>query len=179
MPFTPYHFGPSGFVGLLLRKWIDIPVFVLANVIVDIEVLLVMVLSLGRPSHRYCHTLLIGAAIGALWGMAAYPLRGLFKSMMHGLRLSYETSFWKMAVSGMLGACMHILVDGAYHRDVGVFWPSARISLWRIVQDHISRGQIRTACLALFVATIVYILLLFRTGGSRVNERMSNKDQQL
>jgi membrane-bound metal-dependent hydrolase YbcI (DUF457 family) len=179
MPFTPYHFGPSGFVGLLLRKWIDIPVFVLANVIVDIEVLLVMVLRLGRPSHRYCHTLLIGAAVGALWGMAAYPLRGLFKRMMHGLRFRYETSFWKMAVSGMLGACMHVLVDGAYHHDVGVFWPSTRISLRRIVQDHISRGQIRTACLALFVAAIVYILVLRRFAGNGVSDKVSNENRQL
>ncbi|MHC4299546.1 MAG: hypothetical protein ACYS7Y_19890 [Planctomycetota bacterium] len=36
MPFTPYHFGPSGCVGLILRKWIDVPVFVLTNVIIDI-----------------------------------------------------------------------------------------------------------------------------------------------
>ncbi len=41
MPFTPYHFGPSGFVGLVFGKWIDLPVFVLANVIVDVEVLAV------------------------------------------------------------------------------------------------------------------------------------------
>ena len=41
MPFTPYHVGPSGFVGLVFGKWIDLPVFVLANVIVDVEVLAV------------------------------------------------------------------------------------------------------------------------------------------
>jgi len=179
MPFTPYHFGPSGFVGLLLRKWIDIPVFVLANVIVDIEVLLVMVLRLGGPSHRYSHTLLIGAAVGTLWGMAAYPLRPLFRKMMHGLRLPHETSFWKMAVSGMLGACTHVLIDGAYHHDVGVFWPSTRISLLRIVQDHISRGQIRIACVALFVAAVVYVLLLFRSGSNAADDGISSEGQQL
>ena len=68
MPFTPYHFGPSGFVGLVFRKWIDMPVFVLANVIVDVEVLAVGLFGLGWPIHRYCHTLLIGAVVGALWG---------------------------------------------------------------------------------------------------------------
>ena len=82
MPFTPYHFGPSGFVGLVFRKWIDVPVFVLANVIVDIEVLVIMLFNLGWPRHRYCHTLLIGAAVGALWGVAAYPLRNLFKKIV-------------------------------------------------------------------------------------------------
>ncbi|MHC4434326.1 MAG: hypothetical protein ACYTBS_20985 [Planctomycetota bacterium] len=179
MPFTPYHFGPSGFVGLLLRKWIDVPVFVLANVIVDIEVLLVRVLQLGRPVHRYSHTLLIGAAVGMLWGMAAYPLRPLFKKMMHGLRLPYETSFWKMAISGMLGAGMHVLIDGAYHHDVGVFWPSTRISSWRIVQDHVSRGQTKVTCIALFVAAVVYVLVLSRSGGNAVDDKMSDEGQQL
>jgi hypothetical protein len=111
--------------------------------------------------------------------MAAYPLRGLFKKVMQGLRLSHETSFWKMAVSGMLGACMHVLIDGAYHHDVGVFWPSARISFCRIVQDHISRGQIRAACLALFVAAIVYMLLLFRSGGNAADDRTGNEGQEL
>ena len=177
MPFTPYHFGPSGFIGLVFRKWIDVPVFVLANVIIDIEVLLVMGLGLGGPLHRYCHTLLIGAAAGALWGMAAYPLRGLFKKMMHGLRLSYEPYFWKMAISGMLGACMHVLIDGAYHHDARVFWPNTTISLWKIVQDHISREQIRITCLALIVAAVVYILLLQRSGNNATKSKMNDQER--
>jgi len=49
MPFTPYHFGPSGFWGLAFRKWLDLPVFVLANVIVDIEVLVIWFFGLGWP----------------------------------------------------------------------------------------------------------------------------------
>ncbi len=174
MPFTPYHFGPSGFIGLLFRKWIDVPVFVLVNVIVDIEVLLVMVLRLGKPFHRYCHTLLIGAAVGAFWGMAAYPLRGLFKKMMYRLHLSYEPSFWKMAISGMLGACMHVLIDGAYHHNATVFWPNTTISLWKIVRDHISREQIRMTCLALVVAAVVYILLLFGSGENAEESKMND-----
>ena len=39
MPFTPYHFGPSGFIGLLFRKWLDVPVIVATNVLIDIEVI--------------------------------------------------------------------------------------------------------------------------------------------
>ncbi len=31
MPVTPFHFGPSALIGLPLKRWIDIPVFVLAN----------------------------------------------------------------------------------------------------------------------------------------------------
>ena len=43
MPFTPYHFGPHGCVGLVLKRYLDLPVFMLANVAVDLEPLAVMV----------------------------------------------------------------------------------------------------------------------------------------
>ena len=72
MPITPYHFGPAGLLGYIFRRWIDLPVFVLANVIVDIEVLLVSLMQFGRPFHRYGHTFIIGAAVGAVWGFVAY-----------------------------------------------------------------------------------------------------------
>jgi hypothetical protein len=40
MPFTPCHFGPSACIALPLNRWIDLPVFLLANVAIDIEPLL-------------------------------------------------------------------------------------------------------------------------------------------
>ncbi len=151
MPFTPYHFGPSGFVGLVFKKWLDIPVFVLANVIVDIEVLIYA----NWPKHRYVHTLLIGAVVGAVWGVTAYPLRGLFKRIMGILRLPYETGFWKMVISGILGIWLHVLIDGAYHYDVRMFWPNKTISLWRTAHLYVDKGQIKTMCLAFFVPAII------------------------
>ena len=159
MPFTPYHFGPSGFIGLVFRKWIDIPVFVLANVIVDVEVLVVGFMGLGWPIHRYCHTLLIGAAVGALWGIAAYRLRHLFRGVMNLLDIPYQTSLRKMVISGVLGVWLHVLIDGAYHFDVKMFWPSKSMWLWRVVHRRIGEGQIKLICLVLFVAAcIVYVL---------------------
>ena len=123
MPFTPYHFGPSGFIGLTLRKWLDIPVFVLANVIVDIEVLVIMLLGIGRPMHRYCHTFLIGAIVGIIWAVAAYPLRHLFKRLMQAFRIPYQTSLLKMLISGVLGMWLHVVIDSFCWWDVRPFWP--------------------------------------------------------
>ena len=155
MPFTPYHFGPSGFIGLVFRKWIDIPVFVLANVVVDVEVLVIMTFGLGWPTHRYCHTLLIGALVGAAWGVAAYPLRGLFEIIMRLIHIPYKSGFRKMVISGILGVWFHVLIDGIYHSDVGVFWPSETLSLYRLIHPYIDGEQIRTICLAFFVAAII------------------------
>lgn len=155
MPFTPYHFGPSGFIGLVFRKWIDVPVFVLANVVVDVEVLVIGFSGLGWPVHRYCHTLLIGAAVGALWGAAAYPLRGLFRKMMQIFRIPYQTNLRKMLLSGILGVWLHALIDGLYHFDVRMFWPNRTISLWRLTQRHVGKEQIQTICVVFFIAAII------------------------
>lgn len=153
MPFTPYHFGPSGFVGLVFRKWLDIPVFMLANVIVDIEVLCWD----KWPYHRYVHNLLIGAAVGILWGIAAYPLRPFFKKIMRFFLLSYQTSFLKMLISGVLGIWFHAIIDAFYHWDVRLFWPSGIVPLYGLI----SKRHVEAVCLAFFVpAFILYAIIV-------------------
>ncbi|MGD2095792.1 MAG: hypothetical protein PVH77_12365 [Phycisphaerales bacterium] len=163
MPITPYHFGPSGFIGLVFRKWIDIPVFVLANVIVDIEVVVIWLFNLGWPRHRYVHTLLIGAAVGALWGVAAWPLRNLFTRIMRLFHIPYETGLRKMVISGILGIWLHNLIDGAYHFDVRILWPNKTISIWRLIHDHVGKKQIEAICLIFLFASIVPYIFAVRS----------------
>jgi len=165
MPFTPYHFGPSTLVGLVFRKWLDLPVFILANIFVDIEVLIFR----NYPVHRYEHTLLIGAAVGAAWGLAAYPLRRVFTKAMRLLRLSYNTTLPKMLISGILGVWLHVLIDGLYHSDVYLFWPGRKISLWRMAAKHIGYRQmhsleagVKITCLLMLAAAALYILTVRR-----------------
>jgi membrane-bound metal-dependent hydrolase YbcI (DUF457 family) len=157
MPFTPYHFGPSGFIALALRKHLDIPVFVLANVIVDVEVLVINLLELGRPMHRYIHTLLLGAAAGAIWAIAAYPMRHFFNKIMQIIRIPYQTNFRKMAISGVLGVWLHVVIDAVYHWDVPLLWPSKARPLWHLV----SQGQVKNLCIASWVAAgILYVIIV-------------------
>ena len=164
MPVTPYHFGPSGFVGLVFRKWLDVPVFILANVVVDIEVLLYH----QWPKHRYAHTLLIGAAVGVLWGIVAYLLRPLFKRLMNIFLLPYQTTFVKMVISGVLGVWLHVFIDAFYHWDVRLFWPTKMRPLYGLI----SQRQVELTCLAFFVpAFIVYARAAF----SSVRKKRSEK----
>jgi membrane-bound metal-dependent hydrolase YbcI (DUF457 family) len=163
MPFTPYHFGPSVFIGLVFRKWLDIPVFVFANVVVDIEVLVIAVFGLGYPAHRYCHTFLVGAVLGLLWGAAAYPLRHIFNRLMQILRIPYQTSFLKMVISGVLGVWLHVLIDGICHFGAHIFWPSKTIWLWRTMYRHINAGQIKAICLFFLLAAVMPYLLAVRS----------------
>jgi membrane-bound metal-dependent hydrolase YbcI (DUF457 family) len=173
MPFTPYHFGPSGFVGLVFKKWIDLPVFIIANVVVDVEVLVVGWLGLGWPIHRYCHTLLGGAVVGALWGAAAYPLRHFFKRMMRVFYIPYITSLRKMVISGVLGVWLHVLIDGIYHSDVRIFWPHKTIWIQQTMKQYITREQIEAVCLLFLIAAfILYILVvtIFRKNRIKGND---------
>jgi membrane-bound metal-dependent hydrolase YbcI (DUF457 family) len=163
---------------LVLRKWIDIPVFVLANVIIDLEVLTIMVFRLGWPTHRYLHTLLFGALVGAIWGVVAYPLRHLFARTMRLFRLSYRPTLRKMVISGMLGACTHILIDGAYHHDATVFWPNTTISLWKILRQYITREQGRIICIALLIAAIVYVAALMASANNPERNKTKNTGKQ-
>jgi len=151
MPFTPYHFGPSVFAGLIFRRWLDVPGFVLANVIGDSEVLGIAGLGLGRPQHRYAHTLLIGAGLGIIWAVAAYPARPLFEKLMQLFHVSYETSFYKMLVSGVLGVWFHVLIDGIYHWDVPMLWPSKAKPLFNIIPH----DWIKPICVIFFFAALI------------------------
>ncbi|MFZ2148831.1 MAG: hypothetical protein WAV28_16580 [Sedimentisphaerales bacterium] len=139
----------------------------------DTEVLVVMLFNLGWPRHRYCHTLLIGAAVGALWGLAAYPLRNLFKKIMYLFRIPYKTSLPKMLISGILGVWLHILIDGAYHFDIKILWPNKTISLWRIVHRHLGQGKIETICLISFLAALVPYLFAVRSFSK--NRKIQNR----
>jgi membrane-bound metal-dependent hydrolase YbcI (DUF457 family) len=162
MPFTPYHFGPSAFFGLVFKKFIDLPVFILASVIVDIEVLFYQ----RWPYHRYAHTLLIGAGIGLLWGLLAYPLKGLFVKLMNLFRLPYKPRFWKMLVSGILGVWFHALIDSIYHIDVRLFWPDRARPLY----DILSQRQLRGLCMAFWLAAIIlYVIIITRVKKPKKN----------
>ena len=174
MPFTPYHFGPCGFIGLALRKWLDLPVLLLTNVIVDLEVLHNIFIAHERHPHQnwHFHTLLGGAIVGAVFGTAAYwikPVRRFFAWAMRLVRIKYKPNFWKMIVSGVLGAWLHVSIDAIYHYDVQLFWPSKSRDLahplWRLFTKNINENyqQVEFWCLVCFIGVAVLYVLAVRS----------------
>jgi len=151
-----------------------VPVFVLANVIVDIEVLVLMLLGTDWPRHRLCHTLLIGAAVGIVWGLAAYLLRNLFKKIMKLFHIPYKTGFWKMLVSGVLGVWFHVVIDAVYHLDVRMFWPSNIKPLHGLL----TQRQVNIVCTIFFIpAIILYILAVIAfVKKNRVETKVGGKE---
>ena len=155
MPFPPYHFGASTFFGLALRKWIDVPVFVLANIIVDIEVLFYN----HGPYHRYVHNLLIGAAAGVVWGALAYLAKPIFVKIMRFIRINYKANLIKMIISGILGVWLHVFIDGIYHHDMLIFWPGKARPFWRLL----SKPEVRLWCKLSFIGVAILYILAVRS----------------
>ena len=156
-PYTPYHIGPSFLLGFLLRRWVDIPVFVLSNFAID---LFVLIIGLWQPRSfvlEHAHTLLIGAAVGILWGIAAYLFKNFFGWIMLKIRLPYKTNIGKMIFSGIFGTWVHILIDSLYQSDIKLFWPSKLTNPLFVL----NRREIDfLLILCLIAAFVVYICVL-------------------
>jgi membrane-bound metal-dependent hydrolase YbcI (DUF457 family) len=168
MPFTPYHFGPSALIGLPLKRWIDIPVFVLANVVVDLEPLTVMVFRPDYPLHGYFHTFLFGGLVGLVWGLAAYLLlRPAFAFLMRVLRLSYQPGLLKMMSSGLLGIWLHVLTDSTLYKDMNPFWPIAGNPLHAIIAYRTVFLICEVSLIAAIVIYLAYAISRFRKERSK------------
>jgi len=85
----------------------------------------------------------------------------LFKRVMQIFSLPYQTSLSKMVISGILGVWFHVLIDGAYHPDVKVFWPNKTLSFRMIIQRYANQDRIEDICVIFFLAAvIVYMIVL-------------------
>jgi membrane-bound metal-dependent hydrolase YbcI (DUF457 family) len=157
MPFTLLHFGPAGFLGLVFKKWLDLPVFLLANVAIDVEVLLIYTLGLGLPVHRYCHTFLFSPLVALALAIVVYPLRGRIKNVLKIFYLSYETTFKKILISAVLGCWFHVLIDSFNHWDIKPFWPYRKNPFFNLITEN----HIKIICLAFLTAA--FILWVFQS----------------
>jgi membrane-bound metal-dependent hydrolase YbcI (DUF457 family) len=125
MPFTPFHLGPALLLGIPLRKYIHVPTFILANVILDIEPLLVMLLGLHYPLHGYLHTFIAAIGVGIAFGFVMFllerPMGQLYKKLLLEPKASFKKS--QFIVAGVLGAMLHVLFDAALYWEIKPFYP--------------------------------------------------------
>ncbi len=141
--------------------------FLLANVIIDVEVLF----APGWPHHRvwHWHTFLVGGIVGAVCGAVFYlakPVRLLFERIMRLLRIRYRPSFVGMTLGGMAGACMHVFVDSFYHYDVQPFWPKTGNPFYRFARTgdvRMSPERIEIICVVFFVLAVILFAVAVRS----------------
>ena len=124
MPFTPYHFGPGLFVGLLFLGFIDFPTFLVASVIVDVEPFLVLALNLNYPLHGFFHSLLGGTLLALPLALVMYRIRDKFSPLLSFFKLEQKVSFKRVLAAALSGIYIHILLDSRGYTDIQPFYPS-------------------------------------------------------
>ena len=168
MPVTPYHFGINGTIAFVFKRYLDVPLMILANVAVDVEVPLLHFLKVAGQHHRFTHTLLLGGLYGVLIGIAAFYLWPRLSNMWKILRLPYHTSLWKLIASAVLGCWLHVIVDSIYHWEIEIFWPLKGRPFYGLMTGE----KLKVVCLFFWLIFIVLYLHSFVRKGLQ-NEKTS------
>ena len=131
MPFTPLHLGPALFFGMVLLRFIDLPTFLVANVIVDVEPLVILTLglhrtdSLGLPLHGLFHSFLGGTFAALLLALVMIRMRGYLEPLMRLVGLDHRPSPRNVFAAALSGVYLHILLDSLLYADIRPFYPSS------------------------------------------------------
>jgi membrane-bound metal-dependent hydrolase YbcI (DUF457 family) len=123
MPLTPFHIGPGLFIPLLLFNIIDLPTFLIASVILDIEPILVLFLNLQYPLHGFFHTFLIGTVVALILTFVMVKIRRLFSPLMSSFKLEQKWSFTSILIAALSGIYLHLFLDAQMHWDMQPFYP--------------------------------------------------------
>jgi len=131
MPFTPLHLGPALFLGMVLLRYIDLPTFMVANVIVDVEPFAILALGLHRadslnlPLHGLLHTFLGGTFVALFLAFMMTRMNKFTASLMRLIGLEQRPSPRKIYAAALSGVYLHILLDSWLYTDIRPFYPSS------------------------------------------------------
>ena len=123
MPFTPFHWGPSSWIGLILFKIFDFPALLAASVIVDIEPFCVLFFNLDYPLHGFFHSFLGGSILAVFTAIILYLLRDKIKKIMVTFKLAQDSSFKKILWTSFFGVYSHLLLDSFLYKEMKPFYP--------------------------------------------------------
>ena len=122
-PFTPYHLGPSSWIGLLLFRKFDFSTLMIASVIVDIEPFFILIFNMPGPLHGFLHTFLGGSIIAIFTTIICYLLKKPIKRVMSFFKLSQDSSFRKILLTSFFGIYFHLILDAFLYEEMNIFYP--------------------------------------------------------
>lgn len=161
LPFTPFHWGPAS-IGLLFKRHVHLPTFLVANMILDIEPLVVLVWGLHYPLHGYAHTflgaVLVGVGLACVMRLLNKPLHGLLDSLALLPREPLE--FNGFVLAGVGGTVVHVLLDAPLYPEMRPFYPCSSNPLYHPALTF----HIYAFCgITMVVGFIGYLLMLAHT----------------
>ncbi len=153
MPFTPFHFGPALFFGLLLFRYIHFPTFLIANVIVDIEPFLILFFNSGHSLHGFFHSFAGGSIAAVILALLMVKMDKYLQNLLVTLKLSQDFSSKSIWMASFSGIFLHILFDSPLYRDIKPFYPSDFNPFFNT--GFFTGFDIYFLCILLFVAGVV------------------------
>ena len=155
MPLTPYHVGPALLVALLLYPVLDIPTFIVASLILDLEPLAVILGYVNWPMHGIFHSITIGTIVGVVLALPMYLIRKYTKPISIGKVTPDERNIKNIIITSVLGVWVHVLLDSFLYADLNLFYPIQ----WNPLLGLIPEQMIINFCLiSLPVAFIIYMI---------------------
>ena len=167
MPFTPFHMGAALVIKPAARRHFSLFAFGVAQIVMDIEPLLGMVLGWGRL-HGWTHTVvgaLLLAPVAAWLTGLVYPwVARWWNGHMHIHRLQWlgmpplrRSALWAGALVGTLS---HVLLDAWIHADLQPWAPFSAANPWLgwIAHDNVYLG----CAVAGAVGGLVWLVQLWR-----------------
>ena len=101
----------------------DLPTFLVANVIVDVEPLLVLVFGLDYPLHGYLHTYLIGGIVALILYFVMGQVRPYLDSVIRSIGLAQEWNKKSIIFATISGIWLHITLDSTLYLDIRPLFP--------------------------------------------------------
>lgn len=118
MPVTPFHFGPGIFLKSLFRRKFSLTVFILSQIIIDLEVLWHLFLS-HNQLHGFFHTYLGSFVVIGISFLTIVLLKKMTLNNIFFKKISKEVVIFSAA----LGAFSHVFLDSVMHSDLMPFYP--------------------------------------------------------
>jgi membrane-bound metal-dependent hydrolase YbcI (DUF457 family) len=157
MPFTPYHFGPGLFLGVVLFSFLDFSTIMIASVILDIEPLVVIMFHLPYAAHGFFHTYLGATFVACLLSLVIYPFRQHLNTLVSFFGLHQESSFRHIFSASIVGTYSHVFLDSLLYPEMNPFYPL----IGNVFVGFIPMGYVYDGCIFLgLIGFGVYIVRL-------------------
>ncbi|MCW3978384.1 MAG: hypothetical protein NWF12_01425 [Candidatus Bathyarchaeota archaeon] len=164
MPFTPYHVGPALLIGFLFYPFLDVPTFVIANVVIDVEPLLVILLDLPQPLHGPFHSLTLSTPVALLLAVLVHGFRRFTRPIVVARMLPQNPGFRDILKTSVIGVWIHVLLDALLYPEMRLFYPIAGNPLLGLVPSQ----TVTTFCVASFLLSLpVYLVRVYLVGRRR------------
>ncbi|MCV6614523.1 MAG: hypothetical protein OIF35_06055, partial [Cellvibrionaceae bacterium] len=123
MPFTPFHMGPGILIKTLLQTSFSLMVFAWAQIVMDIQPLIVMLTGEGHL-HGFSHTY-IGASLLAVFSALSGKYLALLGLYLFEMNPNWQVSipWWVAFLSAFIGTYSHVAIDSIMHADMMPLFP--------------------------------------------------------